>query len=210
MAGIKTERKGSGCVRERWIVVSRWRGKEGFQHYGSRDPIWVKNYTRLLRKDEYMNLTPPQRALLHGLWLLYASKRGEIRESTCSLSRELGMRVTKQMLESLNHAGFIRRVASRSLALRYWSAIPEQEKEEEIEKETVGKGTKPRKVTHLDPRRRRRDDSSRYTGCRQTRGAGGFGYVYDPLGIDFPPSDWPHAAPTVAEILEAIEKQRAA
>ena len=89
-----------------WIVVRDW---DRFQHYhaGDRDMIWVKNYVRLLHNDEYLELTGHQRAVLHGLWLVYASSRCQVRANTASLTRQLALRVTSHTLEALNHAGFI-------------------------------------------------------------------------------------------------------
>src|SRR5262245_45142952 len=99
---------------ERWIVVEHW---NRYQHYGDRSPAWIKNHLDLLHNDGYLELTPNQRAVLHGLWLLYASAHGEVRENTARLSRQLNLRVMRRTLEALNHAGFIRFSASKPLAL---------------------------------------------------------------------------------------------
>jgi hypothetical protein len=48
------------------------------------------------------------------------------------------------------------------------------------------------------------DPVRRYTGCRLTVGSHGHGYVFDPLGMDMPPPDWPHPRPTRAEIKAAL------
>jgi hypothetical protein len=91
----------------RWIVISRW---DDFQHRDmarSSVPPWIKNLTRLLSDEAYLELTPHRRALLHGLWLEYARTRRELPENTLSLSRRLAMKVTTRDLEALNHAGFI-------------------------------------------------------------------------------------------------------
>lgn len=117
-------------MKHRMITIVGW---DEFQHYKERDPIWIKNYVRLLRQDEYMDLTPHRRALLHGLWLLYASKRRALRHDTATLSRELGMRVMSADLESLRDAGFVTFSASKSLARRKQPARPEVEKETEVE-----------------------------------------------------------------------------
>lgn len=100
-----------------WIVIPGW---EKFQHYKDRDPPWIKNYTRLLRKDEYLDLTAHQRAVLHGIWLLAAQNdnQGQVRLNTSSLSRQLNLRVSSRQLESLNHAGFIEFSASKVLHQR--------------------------------------------------------------------------------------------
>lgn len=124
-------------MNERWIVIPNWHGEngeEGLQHYRDRDPIWIKNYRRLLVNPDYLNLTAPARALLHGLWLLYASSDGAVPEQTSYLSRALALRVSNTQLEALNHAGFIELSASKPLALRYQRASPEREGEREKEK----------------------------------------------------------------------------
>lgn len=115
-----------------YIEIVRW---EEFQHYTKRDPIWIKNYTRLLDDDAYRELTFAQRGLLHGLWLAYAKTSQRIPRNTSALSRYLGQKVLNSTVESLIHAGFIRVVASSTLARRYHVASPETEEETEIEKE---------------------------------------------------------------------------
>ena len=103
---------------ELWIEVVNW-GK--FQHYKDRNPNWIKNYTELLHDPNYLELSAGERAILHGLWLEYALSHARVRLSTRSIQARLNLRVTKQQLERLNHAGFIRFVASKPLALRAWS-----------------------------------------------------------------------------------------
>jgi hypothetical protein len=78
----------------------------------------VKNYLTLLHKDEYLRLSGHQRAVLHGLWLAYASARCQLRLDTASLSRRLSLRVSSHTMEVLNHAGFIEFSASKPLASR--------------------------------------------------------------------------------------------
>lgn len=115
------------------IEIPHWFGDDdhpGFQHYRDRDPIWIKNYTRLLSDDAYRSLTAPQRAVLHGIWLEYARSGRKLSENTASLSRKLGVRVTKTTLEALNHAGFITLSASSTLAPRYQAASAEKRREE--------------------------------------------------------------------------------
>jgi len=117
-----------------WISVRNWRR---FQHYdvAKRQPIWIKTYTELLDDDAYRDLTAHQRAVLHGLWLAYASSRCQLRVSSASLSARLNLRVTSRQLEALNHAGWIDIVASKTLADGYQSASPEVEVEVEVEEE---------------------------------------------------------------------------
>jgi hypothetical protein len=97
-----------------WIEICRW---HEFQHYPDhRNVVWVKNYLRLLHNDDYLNLTAHQRGVLHGLWILYAASDREIADSTATVSRQLGVRVSRATLEALNHAGFITFCASKPLA----------------------------------------------------------------------------------------------
>ncbi len=127
---------------ERWIVIPRWHAADGFQHYKDRDPTWIKNYRYLLSDDDYLSLTAGERAILHGLWLVYASSDGQVRFEPSSLTRRLNLRVRSRHLEALNHAGFIQIVASKPLALRYQQASLELEveKEKKVVKEERSNG----------------------------------------------------------------------
>jgi hypothetical protein len=120
---------------QRYISIRDWRS---FQHYdpAKRIPPWIKQYTELLHNDAYMNLPLGTALLLHRLWLEYASSRCRLALDTGSLSRRLGLRVTKQQLKTLNRAGFIDIVASAALADGYHDATQEKEKEKEKEKES--------------------------------------------------------------------------
>lgn len=94
-------------MKERWIVIPRW---DEFQHRDmarSSVPPWIKNFTKLMHDDAYLGLTGHQRAILHGVWLEYASARRQLALSTVSLSRRLNLRVTTAHLEALNDAGYI-------------------------------------------------------------------------------------------------------
>jgi hypothetical protein len=112
---------------ELWIVVRKW---NEFQHYRDREPPWIKNYTRLLSDPNYLSLTPHQCAVLHRLWLEYARSGCQLRANTASLSRQLGVKVTKRTLEALNHAGFIDFLASTPLATRARTREAEIDKEQ--------------------------------------------------------------------------------
>jgi hypothetical protein len=97
-----------------WIVIPNWRR---FQHYGDRrDPPWIKNYEALLHNADYLALTGHQRGVLHGLWLEYAASHCQIADSTATVTRQLGVRVSRATLKALNDAGFIEFSASRPLA----------------------------------------------------------------------------------------------
>jgi len=96
-----------------WIVVPNW---ERFQHYGlSRRPPWIKNYTTLLHKDEYLDLPLAARGLLHGIWLAYADRQGRLR--TSEVPGILLGRARDAHLTSLNDAGLIDFRASKPLLL---------------------------------------------------------------------------------------------
>lgn len=117
---------------DRWIVIPNW---DEFQHYPNRDPIWIKNYRRLTSDDAYRNLTFVQRGILHGLWLEYAASNRQIRDSTLTVTRRLGQRVTRASLDALNHAGFIHFSASKPLAPCYHSRASREEKRRDVDRE---------------------------------------------------------------------------
>jgi len=180
-----------------WIVVPRW---SEFQHYGDRDPTWIKVYTRLTSDDEWLGLTWAERGLLLGIWLEYARANGEIR--TRNLRGTLGERVFKRHLERLNDAGFIGFSASKPLAIRY----PRVRERDTPLPPSRGEPVENRNGV-LSKKARRK-----LTGCRHVRGSHGFGYVRDPLGADRPPPDWPYDRPTDAEIdaaLKTVQEQEA-
>lgn len=114
-------------MAEQWIVIPEW---NKFQHYKDRDPKWIKVYTRLLSDPAYVNLSFPQRGLLHGLWHLYARSARDVPDNTSYLSRQLGGKVLRKSLESLYDAGFIEFSSSKPLAETDESASPETYKEE--------------------------------------------------------------------------------
>jgi hypothetical protein len=92
-------------MSERFITIPKW---EDLQHYKTADrPAWIKTYAKLLHDDRYLNLSGHQRAVLHGLWLAYASSGCRLPLDTRSLSARLQLRVSSATLTSLNDAGFI-------------------------------------------------------------------------------------------------------
>lgn len=128
---------------ELYIWIPNWFGPDGFQHYRDRDPIFIKNYTRLLSKDEYVELSMRTRGVLHGVWMEYARSNRRLRGDTLTLTRRLGQKVIKSDLEALNHAGLIELIASDLLAERLQDAsarasrarAPAQSREGEEEKQ---------------------------------------------------------------------------
>jgi hypothetical protein len=110
---------------ERWIVIPDW---EKFQHYKDRNPTWIKVYTDLLQDDDYLALAPTSRALLHGIWALYALTNGRLRTGRAQVA--LKMRAKREHWEELVYAGFIELSASRPVPIRY-PRDREREREEE-------------------------------------------------------------------------------
>lgn len=82
--------------QERWIVVCNW---NQFQHYKDRNPSWIKNYTELLSDPNYLALGSFHRALLHGVWLLYAAARGEVPASPAYIAKRLGFPTEREARE---------------------------------------------------------------------------------------------------------------
>jgi len=98
---------------ERWIVIPRWEEHQHRDAARTTVPTWIKFFTRLLHDDAYLDLTGNRRAILHGLWIEYASARRQLALSTRSLSQRLNLKVTMRDLEALHHAGFIEFSASK-------------------------------------------------------------------------------------------------
>lgn len=121
-------REAAGVPGERWITIPNW---PKFQHYdpAKRQPPWIKVYTELLHDEAYLGLSLHARGVLHGLWLEYAMARRQIRDSTATVSRRLGERVSRATLDSLNRAGFIEYSASAPLALARARTEAEAEQE---------------------------------------------------------------------------------
>lgn len=118
-----------------YIWINRWwdfqyRLKEA-QMPGYR-PAWIKQYTRQLTNDDYLDLSAAQRGLLHDLRMLFAESRQTLLRDPAKISRRVGYKVRRDSLESLNHAGFITFVsAEEAQRLRSDRAL-----EEEVEQET--------------------------------------------------------------------------
>jgi hypothetical protein len=113
-----------------WIVIPRW---DEFQHYKDRDPKWIKDHRRQYDDEAFLNLTFHQRGILQGLRHAYAASNRQISDSTLTLTRRLGQRVTTRDLAALNHAGFIEFSASKPLAIVVQPASPELETEKETD-----------------------------------------------------------------------------
>jgi len=121
-----------------WIVMPRW---DEFQHRDmarSEMPPWIKNYTKLLSDDDYLDLTAAERGVLHGLWLEFARARRALRHDTATVSRRLGVKVTEKTLRRLNHAGFIEFSASKP-ASTLASLEKRREENKELKKDSSKK-----------------------------------------------------------------------
>lgn len=96
------------------IRIRNW---EKFQHRDATrsdlTPPWIKDYTRQLSDEDYLDLTFHQRGILHGLRLEYARAGRDLPDSTATLTRRLGQRVMRRDLTALNHAGFIEYVPAQ-------------------------------------------------------------------------------------------------
>jgi hypothetical protein len=87
-----------------YVEVSGW---ASLMHYRHREPTWIKLHVSLLRDERYLRLTPHQRAVFHGICLVYARTNGRVPAASSSLNRWLGFRVTRKTLRALVDAGFI-------------------------------------------------------------------------------------------------------
>jgi hypothetical protein len=122
---------------EQWIVVRNW---DKFQHYKGRRPSWIKVYVELLQDPNYLGLTETQRALLHGLWLMYATSNTRLHHNVRTINSHLNLRAQTATYEALIHAGFIEVSASKPLAPRYQDASLETEEDKDTEEAAASKG----------------------------------------------------------------------
>jgi|SRR5215467_10218440 len=96
---------------ERWLVIPSW---HRFQHYGDRTPPWIKVYTELNSRPEWLELPLSQRGLLVTLWLEYA--RARYRLDGKRIRAITGLRNVYQSTKPLVDAGFVEWSASAPLA----------------------------------------------------------------------------------------------
>ena len=99
----------SGSASDQYIWIRRWDEFQTMQKKRGKPwaPPWVKLYLSLLDQPAYIDLSPENRSLLVGLWMLFARTRGTVTKETRKLSRQLHQRVTERQLAALNHDGFI-------------------------------------------------------------------------------------------------------
>jgi len=120
-----------------YIWIYRW---QDFQHYRperDRAPAWIKDYTKQLDDERYLELSAFQRGVLHDLRIAFARTFGRLSTDTRQLSDRLGLRLTRVTLDALSDAGFIefcsRATLERRLEEVYSSPRARVEGEEELE-----------------------------------------------------------------------------
>lgn len=117
--------------RDGYIWIPKWRQ---FQHYRRRRPAWIKSYVGVLSDDDYLELAISYRGVLHGLWLMVAEVgQGRCRARADHVQNQLVLApgLAQKSLVSLNHAGFIRIIASKLPVAESPRARPETETETE-------------------------------------------------------------------------------
>lgn len=128
-----------------WIVIPNW---DRFQHYGNRrDTPWIKVYTELNSRDEWLQLGVAERGLLCTIWLEFARAGGQCRaskvQSLCTKSAR------SSHWQALIDAGFIQLSASRPLALR---ALARGREEKEKRTRVHAREQKPAATATLEAR----------------------------------------------------------
>lgn len=207
-------------MSERYIEICNW---DKFQHKdlwrkSNGRPPWIKAYTGLLHDDEWLALLPSQRGILLGLWLMYASTGKGVsmsRAKSLLSPNKVSSRHFLGHLQALSDAGFIQFVAQ---PIRAPVAPRSREEVEEDPPSIPPTVERVRQATEAEIVRAREEREASgyveglkdYTGCKIVRGEVGISHVYDPLGKEPKPVDWPYPTPTRQEILEAQARRRAA
>ena len=62
-------------ISEQWIVVPGW---DKFQHYKDRAPPWIKLYTELNSRADWLGLGVAERGLLCTIWVEYSRSHGVV------------------------------------------------------------------------------------------------------------------------------------
>lgn len=153
------------------LTVKNW---DRFQHYGKRQPTWIKVYRALLDDHAWGHLPDASKAHLVGLWLLAAHSGGTVPCDPHWIARRIGATVPIDF-QVLVTSGFISvdrdaskmlaQYASDSLASCKQVASLEEKRREEFSSSTdpnVGDSPPPTgglspKPTLTDQARRRRE-----------------------------------------------------
>lgn len=107
-----------------------------FQHYKDRRPCWIKLHNDLHDNYEFCRLQDASKAHLQGIWLLASRLGNDLPFDAEWIAKRISATESVD-LEVLEKAGFIQIVdspASKRLASRKQSAIPETETETERER----------------------------------------------------------------------------
>ena len=86
-----------------WIVIPGW---ERFQHYKDRNPPWVKLYTELNSRAEWVSLSWQQRGIQTTIWAEYARAHAQLRVKDVAKLCDQPLRT--QHLKALVDVGFHR------------------------------------------------------------------------------------------------------
>ena len=111
-----------------WIVIPNW---AKFQAYTDRNPPWIKLWTELNSRDDWIALTCAQRGLLTTCWIEYARSRGLARLSHVASIAGAGFK--HAYFKPLIDAGFIEVVANKPQPIVRPKAKPEKRREEKKE-----------------------------------------------------------------------------
>ena len=197
-------------MSERYIVIPGW---DTFQHRDAARalvPTWIKVYTELMAKEEFLELSFHMRGVLVSLWLEYAASKRQLRDNTVTLTRRLGHRVTRPDLDRLSRAGFLTFSASMP-ASNHASLEKKREEKRSLlrDQRSASTATAEREIHRTENGRGNGwiDNLGQYTGCRYVRGEFAITAKYDPLGTEPPPQNWPHERPTRDEIRKALAEQ---
>ena len=95
-----------------WVVIPNW---DKFQHYKDRDPVWIKLYTGLNSRDDWLQLSIAERGLLCTAWIEYARSAEHLRVE--NVRRLCAGKARQKHWTSLSDAGFVELSASKPLAL---------------------------------------------------------------------------------------------
>ena len=109
-----------------WIVVN-W---DKFQHYRDGARSGSRTTLDLSHNSDYLALTGLQRALLYGLWMIYAASDDSSRSRSTSVNRWLGLRDNSPDFKALEPS----RVSSVFAASR--PIAPGYPKDRDIKKRT--------------------------------------------------------------------------
>lgn len=114
----------------------RPRNWEKFQHYGNRQPPWIKLHRQLLRDYDFLSLTETQQAQLIKIWLLYADYGRPLPLASSFLGASLGSppQVIGRSLKVLISSKFIE-LCSKDASAVLAPILQEVEKEIDTEEE---------------------------------------------------------------------------